>query len=144
MASTPHLELPISIGHVGLVLLQDENGLAFYLEILLDIIRDLCKKPRKYLVYLGWCVLGCEGKLALEGGGEINDVGDLEEQVTYRYARNAPEEDPGTFLSRMRLLSRADGDAYNQLCSIQQRPPPYGRPGCDQPQESAFCCIDKP
>jgi hypothetical protein len=54
--------------HVGLVLLHEEDS-SFYLQIPLHIIGSLCLKPLKYLLFLGWCILGIEGVLALEPGG---------------------------------------------------------------------------
>jgi len=56
-------------GHVGLVLLQNGNS-TFYLEIPLNIINGLCLRPRKYLRFLGWCILGVEGVLALQAAGD--------------------------------------------------------------------------
>ena len=52
-------------GHVWLILLHEKPS-NFYLQIPVDIIRFLCLKPRKYLLFLGWCILGVEGTLALE------------------------------------------------------------------------------
>jgi hypothetical protein len=37
-------------------------GSVFYLEIPCDIIDELCLKPLKYLLYLGLCILGAEGR----------------------------------------------------------------------------------
>jgi hypothetical protein len=60
----------------------------FYLDIPLDTIDKLCLTPRKYLLYLAWCILGlpadCESLalgVAAEDGEfhEIDDAsGDLE------------------------------------------------------------------
>ncbi|KAF8341791.1 hypothetical protein F5887DRAFT_1218252, partial [Amanita rubescens] len=78
------VEVEVAEGHVALVLLQDRNSV-FYLEIPLDIINNLCLKPLKYLLYLGWCILGAEGVLALEpDGDEIDTDEDLDEDV-YHY-----------------------------------------------------------
>jgi hypothetical protein len=85
----------VAEGHVVLVLLQDRNSV-FYLEIPLDIIDNLCLKPLKYLLYLGWCILGAEGVLALEpDGDEIDTGGDLDEDV-YHYVTY---DELGMFLS---------------------------------------------
>ncbi|OJA11222.1 hypothetical protein AZE42_14194, partial [Rhizopogon vesiculosus] len=72
-------------GYVWLVLLHEENS-SFYLEIPLDIIASLCLKPRKYLRFLGWCILGVEGVVALTPGGDgIGSNGNLNNQGTYYY-----------------------------------------------------------
>jgi hypothetical protein len=84
-------------GHVALVLLQEGN-LSFYLQIPLTVIHSVCLKPRKYLLFLGWCILGDEGILALEHeGDEINTDGDLDDQGIYHYV---PAGNLGMFLSR--------------------------------------------
>ena len=84
-------------GHVGLVLLQNGNS-SFYLEIPLNTINGLCLRPRKYLRFLGWCILGVEGVLALQAGGDgISDNGDLtNRRGVYHYV---PTAALGTFLS---------------------------------------------
>ena len=83
-------------GHVGLVLLQNGNS-SFYLEIPLNTINGLCLRPRKYLLFLGWCILGIEGVLALQAGGDgIDDNGDLTNRGIYHYV---PTEELGTLLS---------------------------------------------
>ena len=72
-------------GHVALVLLQEEAS-SFYLQIPLDIIGSLCLKPCKYLLFLGWCILGVEGVLALEHDGDgIDTDGNLDDQEIYHY-----------------------------------------------------------
>ena len=98
MEAPPHSESPVSVckGHVGLVLLDDGSS-TFYLAIPLDNIRAFCKKPRKYLMYLGWCILDSKGKLADEHREEIDEDRDLDDQGIYRYI---PEQELGTFLSR--------------------------------------------
>jgi hypothetical protein len=60
-------------GHIGLILLHEQHS-SFYLQIPLDIIGSLCLKPRKYLLFLGWCILGVEGALALDRGGSRIDT----------------------------------------------------------------------
>ncbi|KAF8710165.1 hypothetical protein AX14_013339 [Amanita brunnescens Koide BX004] len=71
--------------HVGLVLLQNGNSF-FYLEIPLDTTNSLCLRPLKYLHFLGWCILGVEGVLAFQAGGDgIGDNGDLTNRRIYHY-----------------------------------------------------------
>ena len=83
-------------GHIALVLLHGE-GSSFYLEIPLDVIDSLCLHPRKYLIFLGWCILGVEGVLALKHGGNgISTDGNLDNQGIYYYVADVG---PGTLLS---------------------------------------------
>jgi hypothetical protein len=88
-------------GHVRLILLSDDNS-SFYLQIPLGIIESLCLKPCKYLVFLGWCILGVEGRLAREDGGSgITTNGSLEDQGIYYYVA----DDVGGKFSFKLLLS---------------------------------------
>lgn len=48
-------------------------------------ISTLCLNPRKYLRYLGWCVLGVEGNLGDERGVEVALHGQLTDQGVYVY-----------------------------------------------------------
>jgi hypothetical protein len=57
---------PVPTGCVRLFLIYKEEDLPFYLQIPLNVITSVCLKPRKYLVFLGWCILGIEGDLALD------------------------------------------------------------------------------
>lgn len=57
-----------------------------YLEIPIQTIQSLCHHPRKYLRYLGWCVLGVDGYISLHlNGSALLEEGSLEEQTTYYY-----------------------------------------------------------
>jgi hypothetical protein len=88
-------------GHVRLILLDKENS-SFYLDIPLEIIKSLCLKPLKYLLFLGWCILGVEGVLAREHDGDgIDTDGNLNEHEIYYYVG---PEDAGTFSLTMLLL----------------------------------------
>jgi hypothetical protein len=83
-------EISVHEGHVALVLLPVErnlDGSNFYLEIPIDIINSLCLKPRKYLRFLGWCILGNTGKLSFERGGEEidNPEGGVQDREVYYY-----------------------------------------------------------
>lgn len=86
--------------HVALVLFEDE-GSEFYLQIPLTIIRAVCLKPLKYLLYLGWCILGAEGVLSLQcdesdDPDEIDTDEDVVGGMVYYYIA---AEALGTFLS---------------------------------------------
>jgi hypothetical protein len=88
--------IPVTVpqGHVALVLFR-EGDQNFYLQIPLTIIDSLCLRPRKYLLYLGWCVLGSEGTVQ-QGGIEIGADGNLDDQGIYNYV---PNEVLSTFFS---------------------------------------------
>ncbi|KAF8343708.1 hypothetical protein F5887DRAFT_1134767 [Amanita rubescens] len=81
------VNIDVPEGYVALVLLREENtNSAFYLQIPLDIINGLCLRSLKYLHFLGWCILGAEGVLALEfDGDEINTDRDIVDQQIYYY-----------------------------------------------------------
>jgi hypothetical protein len=101
-SSSEPASISVPPDYVGLVLLHEEDS-SFYLQIPLDIIGSLCLKPRKYLLFLGWCVLGVEGVLARgRGGGGIDTNGDLDDQGIYYYVATAGS---GTFFLPMPLLS---------------------------------------
>jgi len=83
----------IEAGHVRLILLHDANS-SFHLDIPLEIIESLCLKPLKYLLFLGWCILGAEGVLAYErDGNEIDTDGNLGEHEIYYFV----PDDAGAF-----------------------------------------------
>lgn len=86
-------EISVHEGHVALVLLPVEGnpgGSNFYLEIPIGIINSLCLRPRKYLRFLGWCILGNTGKLSfVRGGEEIDDPdGGVQDREVYYYVMN--------------------------------------------------------
>jgi hypothetical protein len=92
--------------HVRLILLDGADS-PFYLEIPITVINPLFLKPRKYLVFLGWCILGFDGVLAVdEGGDEIDTDGDLDAGGTYYYVADI-DEATGEFL-KIPLLSRVN------------------------------------
>jgi hypothetical protein len=70
-------------GFIHLVLLSQQSP--FYLQIPTAIVPTLCLSPRKYLRYLGWCVLGVIGVLKDEQGNEIALDGELVDQGVYHY-----------------------------------------------------------
>lgn len=78
----------VPIGYVRLFLIYEEEDSPLYLQIPLNVIASVCLKPRKYLVFLGWCILGIEGYLALNNNGELEEIsneGDLDDEETYYY-----------------------------------------------------------
>ena len=58
---------------------KDGNGKGgkdcFYLEIPMADIDRLCLKPRMYLVYLGWCILGLDAEYESLGLGLLREDG---------------------------------------------------------------------
>ena len=84
-------------GHVGLVLLEGDDHGAFYLEIPLHIINNLCVAPLRYLLFLGWRILGVEGTLARGRGGAAIGIrqGVLDPRGIYHYI--VPAGDLGKF-----------------------------------------------
>jgi hypothetical protein len=96
---------PVLQTHVRLILLGGADP--FYLEIPIAVINPLCLKPLKYLVFLGWCILGVDGVLAdVDGGDEIDTDELLDAGETYFYVTNINEATGGFF--KMLLLSRVD------------------------------------
>jgi hypothetical protein len=74
-------------GNIWLFLYRPSNSNAdkpFYLDIPVHIITRLCQHPRKYLRYLGWCILGIEGQVTRQGE-DIGDRGVLADQGIYDY-----------------------------------------------------------
>ena len=78
-------------GHVHLVLLERQPA-SFYLEIPLRVIRDVCRRPPKYLRYLGWCVLGVEGLVQDERGHQVDPNANLVEKGVYYYRLPAVQQ----------------------------------------------------
>ena len=88
-------------GNVRLSLLGEGTS-SFYLDIPSDVIKSLCLKPLKYLLFLGWCILGVEGVLSRDhAGDEISTDEPLHDREIYYYAG---PEDAGTFSLMMSLL----------------------------------------
>lgn len=89
-------------GHVVTLVLVEVKDSSFYLRIPSRIINALCLKSRKYLLYLGWCILGVEGYLThTRNGRKLNTEGNLEDRGVYYYAAVSP----GMFYFMMLLLS---------------------------------------
>jgi hypothetical protein len=89
---------PVFDNHVCLVLIHEGDlASSFYLQIPLEVIHALCFRPRKYLLYLGWCILGIEGVLSVEpNGNPIMTEGDLDNQGVYYFV--TPEDASAFFL----------------------------------------------
>jgi hypothetical protein len=76
-------------GNVQLIVLRPPDGsLALYLEMPILHLKSLCIRPRKYLRYLGWCIMGVDGRVARDSPQPVNDIGDegeLESGSVYSY-----------------------------------------------------------
>ena len=129
-SSDSNSEYIVPNDHVALVLLEDK-GSSFYLQVPLTTIRALCLKPLKYLLYLGWCILSAEGALSLER--DDRDGIDTDEDAAggeiYYYVPAAPL---GTFLL---LSSRAHRTLTACYLSVHQRSRPSCRPRYHQGQD---------
>jgi hypothetical protein len=93
---------PPEQGRIRLLIYKPTDGLgSLYLEIPIPIIVSLCRRPRKYLRYLGWCILGTKGHVAMDYPhleDDIGDEGSLEDQGIYRYCYYSNGDPEGFFL----------------------------------------------
>jgi hypothetical protein len=63
-------------GNIQFIVLRPPNGSpALYLEIPIAHLDLLCERPRKYLKYLGWCIMGVEGRVARVSPQPTEDIG---------------------------------------------------------------------
>ncbi len=80
-------------GNIQLILFEaidqpqaiEDQPVALFLEIPIHIITLLCSRLRKYLPYLGWCILGAIGTLKRDNGANIEEEGELGDREIYRY-----------------------------------------------------------
>lgn len=76
-------------GNIQLIVVRPLDGSpALYLEIPIAHLASLCIRPRKYLRYLGWCIVGVEGRVARDSPQPVNDIkdeGELESGSVYSY-----------------------------------------------------------
>jgi hypothetical protein len=64
-------------GSIQLIVVRPLNDSpALYLEIPVDHLNSLSERPRKYLRYLGWCIMGVEGHVARDSPQPEDDIGD--------------------------------------------------------------------
>ncbi len=111
-------------GFIHLILLSQENP--FYLEIPTAIVKEVCLKPRKYLRYLGWCVLGVIGDVSDEQGNVVALDGELVDQGIYHYI--VPDQnvlahavDLEVIKQRTQVLSETTGTRENFRARILER-----------------------
>ena len=84
-------------GNIQLIVLEvlDDDSPAIYLEIPIQHITPLCLRPKKYLKYLGWTIMGVEGHVERVSPNPVDNIGDeggLENTGVYRYRTPALEE----------------------------------------------------
>lgn len=84
---------PVPQAHVRPILLDGADS-PFYLEIPIAVINSLCLKPRKCLVFLGWCI-GIDGVLAVDDDDQINTDRVLDARGTYYYVTNIDQATGG-------------------------------------------------
>ena len=80
-------------GKIRFILYRPADSLdSLYLDIPTSIPPLMCQRPRKYLRYLGWCILGVEARVAMDSPYSEHDIGNegsLEDQGVYRYCYNS-------------------------------------------------------
>ena len=130
-SSDSNSEYIVPNDYVALVLLEDK-GSSFYLQVPLTTIHASCSKPLKYLLFLGWCILSAEGALSLEHDDRdgINTDEDAVGGEIYDYVPAAPL---GTFL--FLSTSRARRTLTACYLSVHRRSRPSCRPRCHQGQD---------
>ncbi len=70
----------------------NDRPAVLYLDIPIRVIMQLCHRPRKYLRYLGWCILGGAGHVIPDDGppDDIGQEGELDDGGVYRYIKHIP------------------------------------------------------
>ena len=84
----PHLRSHPPQGRIHLVVHKLPGQPPFLLEIPTNFIDTLCTRPRKYLRYLGWCILGVDGHVSMQSPQFVEDVGNdgrLVDTAVYYY-----------------------------------------------------------
>lgn len=73
-------------GSIHLVLLLDP---LLYLQIPLNEIIELCLRPRKYLAFVGWCILAIEGGLVkAPDSAELDPDGELDDRALLYFVKD--------------------------------------------------------
>jgi hypothetical protein len=76
-------------GNIQLIVVRPLNNFpALYLEIPIHYLDSVSECPRKYLRYLGWCIMGVEGHVARDSPqpeDNIGDEGGIEAGAVYSY-----------------------------------------------------------
>ena len=82
-------------GFIRLVLTLNPQ---IYLQIPVNEIGRLCLRPRKYLVFLCWCILGNQGGLAeTPDGDELDLNGELNDEGVYYFVQDGRMYEYATF-----------------------------------------------
>ncbi|KAJ7639352.1 hypothetical protein FB45DRAFT_905375 [Roridomyces roridus] len=78
-------------GHVWLILSHSND--VFYLEIPTRIIKTNCRRPVKYLRFLGWCIMGRSGAIKTDRAGvAMGDEDTLNDETIYYFVTNAADD----------------------------------------------------
>lgn len=97
----PQVQAPKQ-GKIRLILYSPANSAdSLYLDIPTSIPTSLCQHPRKYLRYLGWCILGVEGLVSMDSPDSEDNIGNegtLEDRGVYRYSYNGDLEGLSFFI----------------------------------------------
>lgn len=79
-------------GSIQLIVVRPLNDSpALYLEIPIDHLNSLSERPRKYLRYLGWCIMGVEGHVARDSPQPEDDIGWCILGAEGHVARDSPQ-----------------------------------------------------
>ncbi|KAJ7764158.1 hypothetical protein DFH07DRAFT_1016783 [Mycena maculata] len=79
-------------GHIHLILSHSTDD--FYLEIPIAVVQSNSVHPIKYLRFLGWCIIGILGTVKSDrAGADVTDNAPLQDQGTYFYVYDAPDDD---------------------------------------------------
>ena len=63
-------------GNIQLIIYTPPESSALYLEVPIAHIIPLCVRPRKFLRYIGWCIMGVEGHVSRDSPTPIDNIGD--------------------------------------------------------------------
>ena len=63
-------------GNIQLIVYTPPGSPALYLEVPIAHITPLCVRPRKFLKYIGWCIMGVEGHVSRDFPSPMDNIGD--------------------------------------------------------------------
>ncbi|KAJ7639353.1 hypothetical protein FB45DRAFT_425222 [Roridomyces roridus] len=100
-------------GHVWLILSHSTDD--FFLEIPTRIIKSNCRRPVKYLRFLGWCILGRIGALKTDRAGvAVGDDGVLNDQAVYYFVSDAADDTAALQCAvDLEVMERRNSDSFS-------------------------------